>query len=130
MMEGLETVGTTEVVTDGRSFEWWYSPALDINLRMAGNYPLTGVKTERKLEHVVLGEPDGKLFEVPDGYKDVTEYQRRRAQARALNESCYPGEAMRGPEAPAFARNYDPFGVTVYWTGRGCRRGCGWGRSA
>jgi hypothetical protein len=77
ILEGVDVAEMTVKPADGRTFERWYSPALDLNLRMIAHYPESGTERDMRMEHVKLGEPDAKLFGIPDGYRLVKMVQGR-----------------------------------------------------
>lgn len=72
-IENVDTVGFDETATDGRTFERWYSPALDLNLEQKTHAPALGVDSDTRIEQIHRGEPDVNLFEIPSGY---VEYKR------------------------------------------------------
>lgn len=66
-IEGIETVGFSEKTVDGRTFERWYSPAIDMNIESKLQMP-AGTESEIHIQQIHVGEPDAKLFTVPDGF--------------------------------------------------------------
>jgi hypothetical protein len=78
-ISGLETVGTREttVIPTGQignnspiltRREFWYSPQLGVNLISKREDPRFGIQNFGVTD-IVLGDPDSKLFEVPEGSK-------------------------------------------------------------
>lgn len=76
-IEGFDTVGTLEVLDDGRRSERWYSPELDMALESKSHDPKTGDLTV-KVEQIKTGEPDAALFQVPAGFTPVPRDRRRQ----------------------------------------------------
>jgi hypothetical protein len=81
--DSLEVVGTRETTTikpgvmgNDRPLvvtkEFWYSPQLQVNLEVVRQDPRSGTQT-LKVTELNMGEPDGKLFEVPADFKIVDE---------------------------------------------------------
>jgi len=81
VISGIETTGTRDSVVynpwvfgnDRRTtamWEYWYSPDLGINLLSIVSDPRFG-KQVFTVTDVMLGEPDVKLFELPEGFKVV-----------------------------------------------------------
>lgn len=79
---GLETIGTretnlVETATIGNDApilerrEFWYSPQLGVNLVTKRQDPRFATQQNFDVTNIALGEPDGKLFEVPSGYKVI-----------------------------------------------------------
>ena len=78
---GVETSGTRDsIIYNPNVFgndrkvtierEYWYSPALGVNLLSKRSDPRIGTQTFT-VTQLILSEPDPKLFELPEGYKVV-----------------------------------------------------------
>ena len=72
VLEGVDVAELSMDSGDGRTSQRWYAPALDLNLRLTGHYPADGIEKEARIENLKLGEPEAKLFGIPDGYRKVT----------------------------------------------------------
>jgi hypothetical protein len=81
MIEGVETVGSREVITMRQGVagnereeptvkEFWYSPQLGINVITKRFDPRFGAQNFT-VSGIARSEPDPKLFAVPDGYRVV-----------------------------------------------------------
>ena len=77
---GLEAIGTRETrVLEAASFgneaailerrEFWYSPQLGVNLITKREDPRFSSQQSFEVTNLTLGEPEGKLFAPPAGYK-------------------------------------------------------------
>jgi hypothetical protein len=76
-IDGVEAVGFLEKRADGRTSERWYAPTLDVNLELKQYQPVEGIESTIQIQRVQLGEPDPKLFEIPEGYvQDKTNAER------------------------------------------------------
>jgi hypothetical protein len=89
-LEGVDTLGTRITTTFNAGVlgnddpfdiqrETWYSPQLGINLLSKISDPRYGTQTFTITE-ISVGEPDAKLFELPEGFKAM---DRRTSKAAA-----------------------------------------------
>ena len=101
IISGLETVGTRDSViynpwvfgNDRKTtalWEYWYSPDLGINLLSIVSDPRFG-KQIFTVTDVMLGEPDSKLFELPEGFQVV---DRRPPTPPKANTDPRPREVV------------------------------------
>lgn len=85
VIEGVDTVGLIEQSADGRTSEHWYSPALDLDLNRTSHVPAKSFESDTQIKQLHLGEPDAKLFEIPDGY---VLYKHKGKTSRACSETA------------------------------------------
>ena len=89
-LEGVDTVGTRTTTTYNAGVlgnddpfeiqrETWYSPQLGINLLSKIADPRSGTQTFT-ISEITVGEPDAKLFELPDGFHAVDQRVQKAAQ--------------------------------------------------
>jgi hypothetical protein len=62
------TIGNTKAQPIVKEF--WYSPYLGVNLIVKRFDPRSGIQNFA-VDHILLSEPDPKLFALPDGYRVV-----------------------------------------------------------
>jgi hypothetical protein len=81
VISGIETAGTRDSVIynpwvfgndrkETALWEYWYSPELGVNLLSIVSDPRFG-KQIFTVTDMLLGEPDGKLFDLPEGFQVV-----------------------------------------------------------
>jgi hypothetical protein len=81
MIAGLDTIGTKEVTVIPTGAigndspilarrEYWYSAQLGVNLLSTREDPRFGTQ-KFELSDIVLGDPDAKLFVIPEGFKVI-----------------------------------------------------------
>lgn len=87
VIEGVDTIGFSEQSADGRTFERWYSPALDLDINKTSHVPDKGIDSDTQIQQLHLGEPDAKLFEIPDGY---VLYKYKGQTGKACSENPGP----------------------------------------
>ena len=68
VIEGVDTIGFSEQSADGRTSERWYSPALNLDISKKSHFPAQDIDSDTRIQQLHLGEPDAKLFEIPNGY--------------------------------------------------------------
>jgi hypothetical protein len=64
----VAAVGFSEQRVDGRKFEHWYSPVLDMNVETQQHDPSQGIDAKMQMQDIRLVEPDDRLFQIPPGY--------------------------------------------------------------
>lgn len=74
-----ETIGNTKNII--RSVDYWYSPALNVNLKVERHDPRDGDQT-LWLTDLTTSAPDAKVFQVPSGYRIVDHRHPQSAAAQ------------------------------------------------
>jgi hypothetical protein len=101
VISGIETIGTRESViynpwvfgNDRKAtalWEYWYSPELAVNLLSIVSDPRSG-KQIFTVTDIILGEPDVKLFDLPEGFQVVN---RRPTAPSKINTNPTPREVQ------------------------------------
>jgi hypothetical protein len=101
LISGIETTGTRDSViynpwvfgNDRKAtalWEYWYSPELGVNLLSIVSDPRFG-KQVFTVTDVMLGEPDVKLFDLPEGFQVV---DRRPNNPPKINSNPTPREVL------------------------------------
>jgi hypothetical protein len=91
-IDGVNTIGTSQVNAEGRSFERWYSPVLDLNIESKNRNPSPPnvYEADTQFREIRLGEPDAKLFEVPEGYTEIKPSSTRRSPGAGVSPDVKP----------------------------------------
>ncbi len=83
-----ESVGNTNTIL--RTIEYWYSPQLDVNVKVVVHDPRDGDET-LWLSDLSLSAADPQVFKVPDGYR-VVDHRNPTPLQPASGDADQPGQ--------------------------------------